>query len=148
MKNENFEYVKSIAKELEAIVNGEYLKHPDYEAERVLIEEYDDGEKFVEIDGVIYREYPENDDEHDIEELEQYTLWDYLTDVYDIEYTLDTYKEYKAIRLMIACGGPNIYLNTKSGDVELYWWTEKERYPMRSDVIEALDEYGTELFNC
>ena len=68
--------------------------------------------------------------------------------VYDVEYIVGSNKEYRGVRLMIACGGPNIYLNTRTGDVELYWWNESARYPMSSDVVNMIDSTYEEMFSC
>ena len=142
MMNENYEHVKAIAKELAEIVNGDFVKY-DYDAYEV--KEDENGERYADIDGTIYRE---GDDENDLDDLEQYTLYDYFEDVYDIEYTVDGQKEYKAVRLMVACGGPNIYINTRTGNVELYWWTDRAEYPLDSDVVEEIDAIYEEYFNC
>ena len=142
MKNENYELVKRIAKELEELVNGEFVI---YNGDFYEVEEDENGERYADIDGTIYKE---GDDEHDLDDLDYFGIWDYFKDCYDIEYTCDAGKEYKAVRIMIACGGPNIYVNTRSGDVELYWWTESARYPMDRSVIVAIDEYFEDYYNC
>ena len=49
---------------------------------------------------------------------------------------------------MIACGGPNIYINTWDKQVELYWWTETGRAYIDSNTCSAIDEYMEEYFNC
>ena len=49
------------------------------------------------------------------------------------------------MRFLVALGGPDIYLNTNTGDVELFWWGEKGRYQMDYEVIEALNDYAVEL---
>ena len=53
-----------------------------------------------------------------------------------------------ALALMVACGGPNIYLDTASKDVELYWWSEHARYPMSYEAVEALDDWADEMWRC
>ena len=74
---------------------------------------------------------------------------EYLGDgIYDVEYTIGREKDYRGVRLMVACGGPNIYINTNNGDVELYWWNESARYPMSSDVVNMIDSIYEELFAC
>lgn len=45
------------------------------------------------------------------EEDECQSLYDYFDDVYDIEYRIDGEGNYKSVSLMIACGGPNIYVD-------------------------------------
>ena len=145
MNNENYEHCKDIAEELEKVVSGDYFM---YEGELFPI----DTDDFSDVNGCKY------DDENELyimpngEELCEgdvypVSLLDWLDDgVYDVEYTIGSNKEYRGVRLMVACGGPNIYIDTKSGDVELYWWNESARYPMSSDVVNMIDSIYEELF--
>lgn len=48
-------------------------------------------------------------------------ILDYFSEIYNINYILDSDKKYIACRVMVACGGPNIYINTYDKEVELYW---------------------------
>jgi hypothetical protein len=61
---------------------------------------------------------------------------------------LDSNREYKAVRLMVACGGPNIYVNTWERCVELYWWTESARFDLLSSTRDAIDKWAAELWSC
>lgn len=79
---------------------------------------------------------------------EQVTLWDYFADCLDIEYRINAQKEYKSVQVMIAFGGPNIYIDTASGNVELYWWTDRASYLLRSDVIKEIDTIFEDYYNC
>ena len=145
--DKNYEHCKAIADNLEMVASGDYFM---YDGELFPI----DTEDFSKVNGCKY------DDENELyimpdgEELfacDVYpvSLFDWLGDnVYDIEYTIGGNKEYRSVRIMIACGGPNIYLNTCSKDVELYWWSESARYPMSGDVVEMIDSTYEELFDC
>ena len=147
MMNENQEQCKYIADDLEKVASGEYFL---YDGELFPI----DTEEFSDINGCKY------DDENELyimpdgEELCESDVYpvswfDWLGDnEYDIEYTVGGDKEYRGVRIMIACGGPNIYINTKSGDVELYWWNESARYPMSKEVIDYIDSIYEDLFAC
>lgn len=147
MSKENMEQCKAIAENLEKVASGDYFLH---NGKLFPI----DTEDFGEVDDCKY------DDENEVyimpdgEELREGDIYpvdivEYLGDgVYDIEYTIGSDKEYRGVRLMIACGGPNIYINTKSGDVELYWWSESARYPMSSDVVNMIDSIYEEMFSC
>lgn len=82
------------------------------------------------------------------EDLEPQSLFDYFEDALDIEYRVGSDKEYRSCRILIAYGGPNIYIDTKSGKVELYWWNEEGEAFIDDEVIEAIDELMEELYNC
>ena len=54
------------------------------------------------------------------EEDECQDLYDYFDEVYDIEYRIDDRGEYRSVKLMIACSGPTIYVDTGDAYVKLY----------------------------
>lgn len=125
MKNENREQLERIRSELEKIYNGNCY--------------YIDGEL---VDG-------EDLSEEQIDDLEEATLYDYFDEsILDVDFIVDSNKEYKACRIMVAFGGPNIYINTFRREIELYWWTESEKIELDSDICNMIDEYMEELFNC
>ena len=145
--DKNLEHVKEIADNLEKVASGDYFM---YDGDLYPI----DTDDFSEVKGCRYDE--ENDmyimaDGEELCESDVYpaSWFDWLGDnEYDIEYTIGGNKEYRGVRIMIACGGPNIYINTNSGDVELYWWNESARYPMASDVVNMIDSTYEEMFAC
>ena len=147
MNDKNYKHCKAIAEELEQVASGGYFMH---DGELFPI----DTDDFSEVKGCRYDEEDELYIMPDGEELfagDVYPVswFDWLGDnEYDIEYTIGGDKGYRGVRIMIACGGPNIYLNTRTGDVELYWWNERASYPMSSDVVDYIDSIYEELFNC
>jgi hypothetical protein len=76
---------------------------------------------------------------------EPVNVFSWLEGVLDIEYRVGSDKEYRSSRIMVACGGPNIFIDTASSTVELYWWGERATYYIASDVCHTLDEYMEEL---
>ena len=50
--------------------------------------------------------------------------FDYLTDALDINYIINGDKTYKGARILVAFGGPNIWIDTFNQQVEGYWWGE------------------------
>ena len=145
MKNENFEHVKAIRDELLEIVTGNYK---DVDGEAVEVQEDENGYRFVEADGNLYTEDPDADGDNvfPLDDLDDFTLYEYFNDVLDVEYTVTFNKEYRAVRLMITCGGPNIYVDTRRGTVDLYWWTEEAHIDLDKEVIEAIDDIYSEYF--
>ncbi len=134
VKNKNISHCKEIARGLEKYVNGEMYKCSECG------EEFEDNNLFcpncnIQIDLI--------EGNH-----EQLSLYDYFNDIYNIEYRVDGKKEYKSISLMVACGGPNIYVNTGSKKVELYWCGDYAEYGLTNNVCEAVDDFGEEMYNC
>lgn len=82
------------------------------------------------------------------EENEPVSLYDYFEDVYDIEYRVDSQREYRGVSLMIACGGPNIYIDTRDHKIKLYWWTEYDEIYLDSSLCDEIDEIFEEYYNC
>ena len=72
---------------------------------------------------------------------------DYLNDVLDIEYVVNSKKEYLGARVLVAFGGPNIWINTRTKQVEGYWWGDKSIQSYNNDVMNLDDALET-LYNC
>ena len=132
---ENWNTVKRISNELDQIVDGNIFICPVC-GERVEREETEDGKNRFSCGCV------------SDEEGENFSLYDYFADALDIDYICNYRKEYTAVRVCIACGGPNIYINTWSGCVELRCWSEKANFQMFYSTIDAINDYFAEYFNC
>ena len=121
MNAENQKHVDSIAAELIALYNGELIAD-EYEAEKL-----------------------------GIEEGEPLSVWDYFTgdDIYNIDYIVGSDCEtLRGVRLMVACGGPNIYINTWENKIQLYWWTDYAEAGLPHEVSDAITEVFQEYFSC
>ena len=81
-------------------------------------------------------------------DLEPVYMLDYFDDVLDIEYRIGSDREFLSVRLLVAYGGPNIYVDTWSQQVELYWWTDRASFPLSSEVCDQINTDFEELFNC
>ena len=72
---------------------------------------------------------------------------DYVdTYVYDIEWITFNDHKYKAARLLVAGGGPNIWVNLQTGTVDGYWWGDTCKHRFEDNL--GLDEYLEELHAC
>jgi rubrerythrin len=136
-RDENREHVRSIALELDAWADGRAHRCPEC-GDNLLFPE-DVGNRF---------RCPYCGETSDVEAWEPLGFWDYFQDALDVDWILDSNREYKAVRLMVACGGPNIYVNTWERCVELYWWTESARFDLLSSTRDAIDEWAAELWSC
>lgn len=142
---ENWEHCKRIAEELEAYANGNVYKCPEcgetYLFDDIEESEHGDGAENLYFCPGCKKELEEND-------LEQLSLYDFFADVYDIEYRRGSDREYRSVKIMVACGGPNIYIDTARRAVLLYWWTDRAEYPLLSSTCEAVDKWAEEYWNC
>ena len=70
---------------------------------------------------------------------------EWMEDVYDIEWITFNDHSYKAARLMVAGGGPVIWVNTQDGTVDGYWGTDKVHWHYTDNI--GLDDYLSELYH-
>ena len=76
-----------------------------------------------------------------------FSAFDYLQDALDIEYVVSSKKEYLGARVLVAFGGPNIWINTRTKQVEGYWWGDKCIMSYDDDEMD-LDGALSELYYC
>lgn len=134
----NWEHCKRIAEDLEEYASGNIYRCPECGQHCNMEEENENGDTIYKCSCGCITEY----------EPEQLTLYDWAEDILDIEYRCNSRKEYRSARILVACGGPNIYIDTASERVELYWWTDRASYDIGRDTAAALDEWAEEYFNC
>lgn len=75
------------------------------------------------------------------------TLWDYMSDVLDFEYTINSRKEYKSVKIWVTLGGPNVWIDTADSYVRLAWGSDREEYPLDYDVCDEINSIFEEYFN-
>lgn len=76
------------------------------------------------------------------------TMFDYLDDLLDYEYTFGSQREYKGCSIMLTWGGPNIFVNTISRCVEGYWGQDRVSVPISHEASDRIDEFMQELIYC
>jgi hypothetical protein len=74
------------------------------------------------------------------------SVFDWLSNALHIEYTVDNRKELLGARIMVAWGGPTIWVDTRRNRVEGYWWNEKEYADYIDNV--GLNDAVSELWEC
>jgi predicted RNA-binding Zn-ribbon protein involved in translation (DUF1610 family) len=133
---ENKEHCKYIAEQVEAYANGEVFRCPECGEESALHHD-PNGRDICPNCGVVY------DDD-----FEQLSMWDYLSDALDFRVLLDSRREVIATKILVAFGGPNIWIDTESRAVELYWWTDRASYPISGDACDEIDDWAREWLQC
>jgi len=76
-----------------------------------------------------------------------FSAFDYLQDALDIEYIVNSKREYLGARVLVAFGGPNIWINTRTKQVEGYWWRDSCVMSYENDAMD-LDSALSELYSC
>ena len=82
----------------------------------------------------------------DRDTLEVCPASDFMEGVYDIEWITHQDKTYKAARLLVAGGGPNIWVNLQDMTVDGYWGGDKCSWGFVDEI--GLDEYLEEMHGC
>lgn len=138
-ENENRNTCKHIAEELEKYVNGEIYNCPECgEHCTVEEEENENGDIIYKCSCGCVSEY----------EPDQLSVWDWAEDILNIEYRMTSRRELRSVQIMVACGGPNIYVDTATKSVELYWWGDRASYPISYDAAAELDAWAEEMWGC
>ena len=63
--------------------------------------------------------------------------FDYLNDALDIQYIVTGQGEYIGARILVAYGGPNIWVNTHTGIVEGYWYGDYATGALLNDPMDS-----------
>ena len=79
----------------------------------------------------------------DIDSLVDAGKW--MEDALDIEWITFQDKKFKAARVLVAFGGPNIWVNTQTNTVEGYWWNDRANAYFKEN--KDLDSYLEEVYN-
>ena len=72
------------------------------------------------------------------------TAGDWMEGTYDIRYYVDSSKRYLGAEIMCAGGGPTIWVNTYTKEVEGYWGGDKVTEPFIDNL--GLDDYCEEMY--
>ncbi len=147
-KREHNEYCKHIVDELEKYASGEYFLHDGELYPLDSDDEFWSGDECyycLEDDGYYY--YHIGGEQIEETEVEPASLWDYIcnAEFYNTDYVLDSNKELQAVRLMITCGAPNVYINTWDKRVELFWWSESGEAYLPAEICEWITDVIREL---
>ena len=70
-------------------------------------------------------------------------LESFMDGVYNIEWITHQDHSYKAARLLVAGGGPNIWVNLQTNTVDGYWASDKFSWSFQDNI--GLDEYLQEM---
>ena len=83
---------------------------------------------------------PVNNSEHG----EQASVASWMEDTYDIRYYVDRDKRFLGAEILCAGGGPTIWVNTYTKQVEGYWGGDKVFEPFIDEL--GLDDYCEEMY--
>ena len=89
---------------------------------------------------------PEMITDEETGEKRQESAGDWMEDVYDIRYIVDREKRYLGAELMVAGGGPTIWVDLWDKEVKGYWGGDRVTVPFADNL--GLDDYCEEMYDC
>lgn len=122
MTNKHFETCKNIAENLYKYANGFMYNY--------------NGEVCHENDLTISQ----------ITEAEPLCLYDLFQDAIDVQFNFDSRNNIENVRILVAWGGPYIWIDTEQKNVLLYWWDNSAEYPIDPETLEAVRDWARDLF--
>ena len=84
-------------------------------------------------------DYQDEDNGTSYELGDEVTASEYLSDCFDIEYTVTQALDYKSGIVTVALGGPNIFINTLLNEVQGYWGSDRVSIPFNDNM--GIDEH-------
>jgi hypothetical protein len=70
----------------------------------------------------------------------------FMDAVYDIRYIVDREKRYYSAELLVAGGGPTIWVSLNEMEVQGYWGGDRVNEPFIDNI--GLDDYLEEMYGC
>ena len=74
------------------------------------------------------------------------TAHDWMEGTYDIRYLVDREKRYMGAEIMVAGGGPTIWVDTWDNEVKGYWGSDRVTVPFADNL--GLNDYCEEMYGC
>ena len=74
------------------------------------------------------------------------TVSDWMCDIYDIRYLVDREKRYLGAEILVAGGGPTIWVDTWDKEVKGYWGSDRVTVPFADNL--GLDDYCEDMYGC
>lgn len=75
-------------------------------------------------------------------------MYNYFDEVYDIVYYVGADRKLRGVRLAVALGGPNIYVDTWSRTVDGYWGADESHSYFDADTASTIDVIFDDICNC
>lgn len=77
---------------------------------------------------------------------EKMTMYDYFSDVLDWEYTIGCRGDFMGVRVYVALGGPNVWIDTRRGEIGGAWGTDRAETWLPYEIAEEIDDIFREYY--
>ena len=68
------------------------------------------------------------------------TLYDYVNEALEVEYTMNLWGELRGVKILVTFGGPNVYINTRTAKIEGYDNGEHLEIDLDFDVLREIED--------
>lgn len=68
------------------------------------------------------------------------TLYDYVNEAQEVEYTMNLWGELRGVKILVTFGGPNVYINTRTAKIEGYDNGEHLEIDLDFDVLREIED--------
>ena len=75
-------------------------------------------------------------------------FYEYFNDVLDVEYRIASNGSYRGAYIYLTLGGPNIWVDTFKGTIELRWGYDSASWLLSVEIVEMIDDMFKELYSC
>lgn len=100
------------------------------------------------VDGMTYEECGMNHEECDAQPDDMISSFDWLQDALDINYIVNSDKTFKSAKVLVAFGGPNIWVCFDDMKVKGYWWGDYAESSFSGEFVDMVEQALEELYNC
>ena len=73
------------------------------------------------------------------------TLYDYVNEALEVEYTMNLWGELRGVKILVTSGGPDVYINTRTAKIEGYDNGEHLEIDLDFDVLREIEDNITGL---
>lgn len=77
---------------------------------------------------------------------ERATFCDYFEDPLDFEYTIASNGEYLGVRVYVTLGGPNVWIDTRRGEIGGAWGADRADRWLPSEIADEIDDIFREYY--
>lgn len=74
------------------------------------------------------------------------TVYDWVNECLDVEYVVGRDGDYLGARILACCGGPTIWVDTRTKEVRGYWGSDVVVWPFLDEM--GLDDHLSDYWEC
>lgn len=101
-----------------------------------------------ELEALYNADFTDEERERREEDGEPCDFYDYFSDPLDYEFTVSSRREYVGARIWVCLGGPNVYIDTRAGEIVGHWGSDTASTWLPSEICTEIDTVFEDLYNC